>query len=248
MRFKDKVAIVAGAGSGIGQSVAIALAAEGAQVVAWDINEDGLKETSEKVQANKGKAKTVKIDALNYDQIKAGVDQVVKDFGKLDIMVCSVGGGKSQEFHVGDVNFIQRQVEFNLWPVLYCAHAAINPMLEKNYGKMLFFSSATGGIPAMAGYQMGKAALESMVKTMVTELENKKSRVNVNVISPGATDTPLTRNHFLSMPGGEKIWEIQKNRRPHGVQTAEHVAELSLFLLSDGVAERLNGNVIASSL
>lgn len=248
MRFKEKVAIVAGAGQGIGEGIAVALAAEGAQVMVWDINKDTAQEIVKKIQTAKGNATAVKMDALNYDQVKAGVDQVIKEFGRLDIMVCTVGGGKMKEFKDPDsADFIKKQVEFNLYPVVNCAHAAYAPMLEKNSGGMLFFSSATGGIPAMAGYQMGKAAIESMVKTMVAELENKKSRVSINVISPGVTETPLTVNHFLSMPGGEKIWEIQKGRRPHGVQTSADVAKLALFLLSDD-AQRVTGQVLTSSL
>lgn len=242
MRFKDKVAIVAGGGQGIGAAIATALAAEGAQVSVWDINEEGAKETVKEIEATNGGATATKMDALNYDQVKAGVNQVVKESGKLDIMVCTVGGGLFRPFKDFDADFWKQQVSYNLDSVFNCAHAALAPMLEKNYGKMLFFTSATGGIPNLAGYEVGKAAVESLIKTMVAELAQTK--LNINAIMPGMTDTPHTRSLFTG-PEGEKRWQQTDASRPLGINKPENVAKLALYILSDE-AERLTGQVIAS--
>lgn len=247
MRFKDKVAIVAGGSEGIGEGIALALGAEGAQVVVWDINEQGAQETAKKIQAGNGKAKAVKMDALDYDQVKAGVDQVVKEFGKLDIMISTVGGGKKMAFKDNTPDFFNQQVAFQLNSVFNCAHAALAPMMEKNYGKMLFFTSGTGGISGLAGYQVGKAGVESLVKTLVAELGESKSKVTVNLISPGVTDTRLTRDYFLSMPNGERIYQSVATLRPHGMNKPADVAKLALYLVSDE-AERLTGQILTSSL
>lgn len=243
MRFKDKVAIVAGGGGkGIGAAIAVALAAEGAQVSVWDISEESAKETVTKIQANKGKAKAVKMDILDYAQVKTGVDQVVKDFGKLDIMVCAVGGGKFTPFKDYTPEFWKKQVYFNLDSAFNCAHAALAPMMQRSYGKMLFFTSATGGIPGLTGYEVAKAGIESLIKTMVAELP--QSKLNINAIMPGFTDTPHTRSLFVG-PEGEKKWQQRDTSMPLGINKPDNVAVIALFLLSDD-AYRLTGQIVAS--
>lgn len=243
MRFTEKVAIVAGGGQGIGAAIAIALAAEGAQVSVWDINEDGAKETVTKIEANQGKATAVKMNVLDYAQVKAGVDQVVREFGKLDIMISTVGGGKFMPFQHCTAEFFQQQVSFNLYSVFNCAHAVLGPMLEKDYGKMLFFISATGGTPNLVGYQAGKAGIVSVIQTMVAELA--KTKLNINAINPNMTDTPLTRDAFNAIPNGDKVLEQMAASKPLGINTPENVAKLALFLVSDD-ATRLTGQIITS--
>jgi 3-oxoacyl-[acyl-carrier protein] reductase len=243
MRFKDKVAIVAGGGGGIGAAVAAALGAEGAKVVVWDLNEEGAKETAKKIEANKGKAKAAKMDVLNYDQVKAGVAEVVKEFGQLDIMVCSVGGGKMKPFKAFDSNYWKQQVSYNLDSVFNCANAAVGPMLSRKYGKMFFFTSATGGIANLAGYEVGKAGLESLVKTIAAETQ--QHRLNINAMNPGFTDTPLTRSVFPPGEAGEKMWAERAASTPGGINTPEKVAKVVLFFLSED-ADRLTGQIVTS--
>lgn len=247
MRFKDKVAIVAGGSQGIGEGIAAALAAEGAEVIVWDINEQGVQEAVKKIKADNGKAKAVIMDVLNYDQVKAGVEQVVNEFGKLDIICSTVGGGKNKPFKDYTPDFFKQQVGFNLDSVFNCAHAALAPMMEKNYGKMLFFTSSTGGQADLCGYQAGKAGMESLVKTLVTELGKSKAKININLIHPGICDTPLTRDFFYAMPNGEQIYQSMASRTPHGMNTPADIAKLALFLVSDE-AKRLTGVTLSSTL
>jgi NAD(P)-dependent dehydrogenase (short-subunit alcohol dehydrogenase family) len=243
MRFDEKTAIVAGGGQGIGAAIAVALAAEGALVSVWDINEEGARQTALKIQANGGKAKAVKMDVLDYAQVKSGVDQVVKESGKLDIMISTVGGGKFMPVQHIPPALFEQQVRFNLFSMFNCAHAALGPMLEKDSGKMLFFISATGGTPNLVGYEAGKAGIVSVIQTMVAELT--KTKININAINPNMTDTPLTRDAFKAIPNGEKMLEQAAAAKPLGINTPDNVAKLALFLVSDD-AERLTGQFITS--
>lgn len=243
MRFEGKVAIVAGGSQGIGEGIALALGAEGANVSVWDINEEGAKETVKKIEAGNGKANAVKMDALDYAQVSAGVKQVVKDFGKLDIMICTVGGGKMNLFESCTSEFFRQQLDFQIVPVFNCAHAALGPMKQKNYGHMLFFVSSTGGQPALCGYQAGKAAVQSLIQSVAAELELFMLKVNINGLLPGVVDTPLTRGAFKAVPGGEKMMQDIIAKNPRGFSLPEYVAQVALFLVSDD-AWRVNGQVI----
>lgn len=241
MKFNGKTAIVAGGGQGIGAAIARQLAADGAQVMVWDINEKGAMDVAAGISADQGKAKAARVDALDHAKVKEGVEQVVSEFGKLDIMVCSVGGGKFVPFQQCTPEFFQQQVNFNLNPVFNCARAALDPMLERNYGKMLFFTSVTGGEAYLSAYQAGKAGVNSLIQTLVAELA--QTRLNINAIMPNLTDTPLGRGSFSELPNGDELWQEYANR-PRGINTPESVAKMAAFLVSDE-AERLTGQIVA---
>ena len=243
MRFKDKVAIVAGGGQGIGEAIAVDLGAEGANVTVWDINEENAQATVKKIEAKNGKATAVKMDALDYAQVNAGIKQVVKDNGKLDIMICTVGGGKMAPFEGSSADFFKQQLDFQIDPVFNCAHAALGPMKEKNYGYMLFFISSTGGAPMLAGYQAGKAAIQSLIQSMAAEFELFRINVNVNGIMPNVVDTPLTRGAFKSIPGGDQRLEQMIAAKARGIGMPEWVSKVALFLVSDD-AYRVSGHII----
>lgn len=244
MRFTDKVAIVAGASPGsIGEAIAVDLAAEGANVQVWDINEDGANETVKKIEASKGKANALKVDALDYAQVNVGVKQVVKDFGKLDIMICTVGGGKMMPFEHCSADFFKQQMDFQIVPVFNCAHTALAAMKEKNYGYMLFMVSSTGGAPVLPGYQAGKAAVQSLIQSVAAEMEMFRINININGVLPAMVDTPLTRGTFASMPNGEKRLADMIAQKARGISKPDYVSKVSLFLVSDD-AYRVSGQVL----
>lgn len=243
MRFKDKVAIVAGGSQGIGEPIAEALAAEGANVTIWDINEEGAQEVAKRIESKGGKAQAVKMDAMDYSAVFAGVKQVVKDFGKLDIMISTVGGGKMMPFEHCSFDFFKQQLDFQINPSFNCAHAALKPMKEQNYGYMLFFTSSTGGAPVLPGYQAGKAALKSIIQSIAAENEMFKIKVNINGILPGMVDTPLTRGVFAKMTGGKKRLEGMIAAKTRGISQPSDVSKVALFLVSDD-AYRISGQVI----
>ncbi len=246
MRFKDKVAIVAGATEkSIGGGVARALGSEGAQVVLWDINEKGAKAVEKQIKAKKGgQALGMQVNVLDWRDVIIARDQVLRQFGQIDIMYSTVGGGIFNSLELYTPEFFEDEVEYNLMSTFHCFWSMIEPMKKRKYGKMLAMTSATGGQPGLGGYEVGKAGLESLVKTLAVEMA--PNLLNINAIMPGMVDTPLTRGAFAAIPGGDKILEQVLKGMPWGWNTPEEVAPLALYLLSDD-AERLTGQVVAMS-
>lgn len=244
MRFKDQVAVIAGASQGIGQAIAVGLGKEGAQVVVCDINEAGARETEKQIQDKGGKALAVKIDALQYDAVKAVVDRTIELFGKVDIMTCTVGGTAYRPFKDYTPELFRKLVDINLFTVFNFMLAVIGHMIERNEGKILAITSATGGLVNRAGYQVGKAGINSLVQSLASELS--QTRINVNAIMPGITDTQMTRNAFASFPGGKEMLAQFAASNPRGLNKPENVAKLALWLFSDE-GERITGQIISQN-
>jgi NAD(P)-dependent dehydrogenase (short-subunit alcohol dehydrogenase family) len=244
MRFKDKIAIVSGGGQGIGEGIAVALGAEGANVVVFDINEEGAKNTAKQIIDAGGKAQAMKVNAINYDETKAAMDQVIQQLGHVDIMITTVGGGKFGPFVDYTPEFWKQQLDLNLTSTFNNCHAIIKHMMDRNYGKILTFISETGGMPGLAAYEASKAAVQSLTLTLSAEVAANK--VNVNMLMPGMTDTPLTRGAFEEMgEAGDQMMEQIVAMNPWGWNTPDKVAKLALFLVSDD-AERLTGQELQS--
>jgi NAD(P)-dependent dehydrogenase (short-subunit alcohol dehydrogenase family) len=246
MRFKGKKAVVVGGAEGsIGQAIAFGLGAEGAQVCIWDINVESAEKTAKQIADAGGQAKVMKVNALHYDDVKGAVARTIKQFGGIDFMVDTVGGGVFKSFKEYTPEFFKQQLEFNGVTVFNCAHNILPHFVEKNAGKMVFFTSATGGTAGLAGYQTGKAVLESLVKTMVAEVA--KTKININAVLPGIVPTPLTLGAFKAMGmDGEKTLAGMAKQNPRGLNSTENVAGVVLFLLS-AEADRLTGQIITMS-
>lgn len=241
MRFTDKVAVVAGGGQGIGAAIAIKLAGEGAHVEVWDVDTDGGDAVVESIRSSGGTARFLRTNVLAFAEVNGGVQRVVAERGALDIMVCSVGGGRFTPFLDTDGDFFEREIRLNLTSVYNCARAAAEPMVDRNEGRMLFFSSTTGGTPGLAPYGAGKAGVESLMKSMVAEFA--QSRVGVNAIMPNVTDTGLTRGSYATVQNGAEMLREVSASMPFGINTPEEVADVALYLVSDD-ARRITGSIV----
>lgn len=245
MRFKGKRAVVVGAAEkSIGQAIARGLAAEGAQVCIWDINVESAEKTAKQIADAGGKAKVMKVNALQYEDVKGAVAETIRQCGGIDFMVDTVGGGVFKSFKDYTPEFFKQQLEFNGVTVFNCAHAVLGHFLEKNAGKMLFFTSTTGGQPGLAGYGAGKAVVESLVKSIVAEVAQTK--ININAIMPGTVPTPLTLGAFKAMGMAEDQVLKRLEANPRGLNSPEYVAGVALFLLSEQ-GDRLTGQIVAIS-
>lgn len=241
MRFDDKVAIVAGGAQGIGGAIATALAWEGASVEIWDIDQSLGDEAVNRISRAGGKASFSVVDVLNFDAVVSAVERTTAREGHLDNMVCTVGGGRFVPFLETSGDSFEKEIRLNLLSVYNCARAAAVPMVERNEGRMLFFTSTTGGAPGLAPYGASKAAVESLIRTITAELAATK--VGVNSIMPGLTDTGLTRAAFEALDNGEVALQQMSEGEGFGMNTPESVAELALYLLSQE-AERVRGTVV----
>ena len=241
MRFKDKKAVVVGAREeSIGQAIVSGLAAEGAQVCVWDINVDSAE------KAVGGKAKSLKkVDALDWNSTKKAAEETIKEMGGIDILVGTVGGGSFKMLNEYDGDFFNQQLAYTGTSMFNCAHAMLGHFVEKGEGRMLFFTSSTGGVPGLTGYSAGKAVVESVVKTIMSETQGTK--ITTNLILPGIVPTKLTKGAFEGMGEvGEQMLASLGDSSPWGLNTQEEVARVALWFLSDE-AKRMNGQILAMS-
>ncbi len=222
--FQNKVAIVTGAGQGIGLEICHALAAQGACVVLNDSNESLSNDAAKSV---KGECISLPGDASDVAFINKLVDHAVKKFGHLDIVIANAGITLFGDFLTYKPDDLNSVLKLNLGGSFFLAQAAALRMKEQgNGGRILFMSSVTGhqAHKNLAAYGMTKAALEMLAKNLVVELSPYK--ITVNAIAPGATLTERTLNDHEY----EKTWSrITPLGKP---ATTKDIAHAALFLVS----------------
>jgi len=225
--FHQKVAIITGAGQGIGLEIARQLARQGASVLLNDVEKKLAEEGAKLIQQEKGICTPFPGDASDLDFIQAMVDKAVSQFGKLNIVIANAGitlFGNFLEYTAEDFNQVMK---VNLSGSFFLSQIAARQMIHQGMGgRILFMSSVTGhqAHKNLAAYGMSKAALEMLAKTLVVELS--QYRITVNAIAPGATMTERTSND----PDYDKTWSrITPMGKP---ASTEDIANAALFLVS----------------
>jgi 3-oxoacyl-[acyl-carrier protein] reductase len=187
MRFKDRVALITGGGRGIGAATAHLMAGEGAKVAISDLDEAPAKEV-----AGPLKGLAVACDVSRRDQVEAMVAQVLKEFGRLDILVACAGITRDNLIHKMSDDDWDSVIDTHLKGTFLCAQAAQKPMVEQKSGKMVFLSSTSAlGNRGQANYSTAKAGLQGMARTLAIELG--PFNINVNAVAPGFIETRMTR-------------------------------------------------------
>ncbi|MGO9027151.1 MAG: SDR family NAD(P)-dependent oxidoreductase [Acidimicrobiales bacterium] len=229
-RFEGKVAVVTGAGSGIGQAVALRLAAEGAAVAALDISEEGLKDTVETIVAEGGTGRGFACDVTSEESVDTTVAATVEALGPPDVVVNVAGIGGF--FNTVDMPLErwERILAVNLTgPFLVCR--ATLPFLLDNGGNIVNVASNTAlmGQSYSAAYCASKAGVLMFSKALAAEYLSRG--VRVNVVAPGGVDTPLMGS--FGLPEGADIKELSKMMSPFGFATPAEMAGSIAFLASD---------------
>ena len=235
-RLPNKVAIVTGAGSGIGRATAVRFAEEGAKVVVADINEETGQQTVQQIKAAKGEATFVTVDVSSAQDIEKMVQAAVKGYGKLDILINNAGAAGDDWDKTTEADW-HRLLDVNLTSIfLGCKHA-IPEMRKQKGGSIINIASIAGmiGSPTLAPYSATKGGVVLLTKSLAKKLG--KENIRVNCICPGPVETGLTLD-FLGRPATK---EEENNKRvarlalvPMGRWSQpEEIAPAILFLASD---------------
>ena len=243
MRLAGKVAIITGAGSGMGKASALLFAREGAKVVAADLNEETGRETVDSIRADGAEAVFVRVDVSNEEDVKKMVQTAVDHFGKLSILFNIAGCPQAtKDFETIQNEEWDRIMAVNVKSIFYAAKYSL-PELKREKGVILNVASVGGELPRprSLAYATSKGAVVNMTRALAVELA--KYRIRVNCINPGPTDTPMM---FKFIPEfNEEIKNAIGSSTPLGSWVMpEDVANAGVFLASDE-ASKITGTALS---
>jgi NAD(P)-dependent dehydrogenase (short-subunit alcohol dehydrogenase family) len=228
--LENKVAIVTGAGSGIGRAIALLYASEGAKIVASDISEKGGNEVMNEIKSTGGQAIFVKADTSKAEDNKMVVEQAVQQFGNLHIAVNNAGiGGPMGPVGEYPIDGWDKVISINLSGVFYGMRYQIPAMIDAGGGSIVNMASILGkvGAKGSCAYVAAKHGVIGLTETAALEYATQKIRVNA--IGPGYILTPLLTNSL-----DDAAMKALVGLHPMGrLGEAQEVAELALWLCSD---------------
>ncbi len=234
-----KIAIVTGASRGIGRQIAKTLAEQGAAVIVnYCGSEQAANETVEQITASGGTAKAYQADVSDYTQAADMMNDVVKEYGRIDILINNAGITRDNLIlKMNDEDFM-KVINTNLTGTFNCVKHASKIMLKQKYGRIVNMASIVGiyGNAGQANYAASKAGVIGMTKSVAKELGSRN--ITVNAIAPGYIGTDMTDS--LPDAAKEKITSAIAMKR---MGTVEDVANLAAFLASDN-ASYIPGQVI----
>lgn len=216
MRFAGKVALITAAANGIGRATAAIMAREGATVVAVDNHQGRLDEAVPALRQDRGKVEGKPVDALDPAQVDNLVAEVLRDHGRIDILVNAVGGStvidnpvvSTEKLTFGDW---QKLITFNLDATFLCTHAVIPPMKRQRSGKIVNLSSIAGrglSFNSSSAYAAAKGGIIAFTRKLAYELG--PDGINVNAIAPSVTLTERIRPHWEKRSQAAQAEEIER--------------------------------------
>ena len=229
MKFKDRVALVTGAGRGIGAATAQLFAKEGAKVAVSDMDEGPATEVAGPINGL-----AIACDVTRREQVEKMFERTIKELGRLDVLVTCAGIIRDNLlFKMTDDDW-DAVIDTHLKGTFLCAQAAQKQMVEQKYGKMVFLSSTSAlGNRGQANYSAAKAGLQGMARTLAIELG--PFNINVNTVAPGFVETRMTRATADRMGVDYEAFKLgAASQIPlRRVGQPEDIASVIAFLCSD---------------
>lgn len=233
MQLKERVAVITGAGSGIGRSSAKEFARAGAKVVIADINRDGAKETARQIEADGGIALALEADVSNADSVMRLATETIRNFNGVHVVMNNAAIQVNKTVEHTTLEEWNREITVNIGGVFLCCKYFL-PHLRRTKGCIVNMSSVNGFFvePGCAGYCATKAAIIGLTKAMA--IDHGKEGIRVNCICPGYIDAGLAEGYFQAQPDPDaaraaagKLHALWRIGRP------EEVGRAAVFLASD---------------
>lgn len=248
--FNNKVAAITGAASGIGRSLALALAREKCDLALSDVNETGLQETAEKARALGVKVTTAKVNVADRAAMHAWADQVVKDHGKVNLIFNNAGvalGNTVEDASYEDYEWI---MGINLWGVIHGTKAFLPYLKQTGDGHVINVSSIFGlfSQPTQSGYNMTKFAVRGFTESLRQELDLDNCGVSATCVHPGGIKTNIAKNarmddSVLKLTGGKGSTEkMTQQFEQMFVTTPDKAADVILKAVRRNARRVLIGN------
>ncbi|MGB9402466.1 MAG: glucose 1-dehydrogenase [Candidatus Acidiferrales bacterium] len=240
-KLQDRVALITGAGTGIGRAIALLFAREGARVVAnYNQSRDAAEEVVGQIRAAGGKAISVAADITKDAGVRAMVDRVAREFGRLDILINNAGWSTGVlHRNLDDLTdeIWNKTLDINLKGVFYCVRAAVPLLIRQPGATIVNIASASGftGIGSSIVYSAAKAGVLNMTKSLARALAPE---IRVNAVAPG-----LIRTHFAGRADSDPLFDAEDKATPlQQLATADDCAAAALFLAVD--AKSVTGETI----
>lgn len=235
MRLNGKAAVVTGAGSGIGQAIAVRFAAEGASVLAVDIDAAAAAQTAGLIRAAGGNAKDLRADITKSEDTERIAATAVAGNGRIDVLVANAGISAAGRLHETPAGIWDRVFDVNVRGTYLTCKAVIPHMISRGGGTVIIMSSviASIGLPNRAAYGASKGALLALAKCM--QVDYGRLGIRVNALQPGTIFTPLLDKVLDSSPGSreEALAVIRGRQFTDALGQPDDVAQAAVFLASD---------------